>query len=281
MLSFCDGRSLAKINGGRFNGEIVHVDTGDNKQSCCRKCSPLCIKKKCCRKCNLCKCELEGLGKSLKIEDGKFTQAIDENERQVFYIVGESGSGKTTYASAIVDDYLQVFPNKEFFLFSRKSEDPNIDWIAQRYPGRMNRVLIDQTLVDEPIDINEELFGGGLVMFDDVTTIQNDKIKKAIIKLMEDVLEIGRQNKIYVIINNHLVNPNEKQFGRTIMNEMKSLTFFLGSGNNYQISYALKNYFGMSKKEIETILNHKNSRFVTIFKNYPRVILTEHECFIP
>lgn len=280
MLNYDKGNAIAEIVGGKDDGEIIYLDTGE-KKACCLKCSQKCLLKKCCRKCKLCKCVLEEPNNCLEILDGKFQQVIDDTKRQVFYIVGESGSGKTTYAAKLVQDYLEVFPDKEFFLFSRKPSDVNIDWIKQKYPNRVQRVTIDQSLVDDPVDIIQELDDGAIILFDDVSTIQNDKIKNAVFKLVNDALEIGRDRKIYVIVTNHLPNPNEKSFGRTILNEMQSLTFFPQGGNTYQITYTLKKYFGYPQKKIDSILSLPNTRFITIIKGYPQIVLTEHMCCVP
>ena len=56
---------------------------------------------------------------------------------------------------------------------------------------RVQQVKIDETILEHPINIETELRGGSILLFDDCNTIQNDKVKKQIDKLMGDIMEIG------------------------------------------------------------------------------------------
>ena len=45
-------------------------------------------------------------------------------------------------------------------------------------------IMIDESLIEEPIDITNEIKEGGcLMIFDDCNTIQNDKLKKEVEKI--------------------------------------------------------------------------------------------------
>jgi len=274
MLSFSKGRPLAKIIGGQMNGKFICINSGETDK-CCEKCSDRCRKRKCCRNCNLC-CQEDSdddIGDSIEI-DGKLEPVPNIEGREAPYIAGPSGSGKSTYAGKYIQYYKKLFPNNQIYVFSRKPSDPAIDHL---YP---NRIMIDESLVTEPIDILSELADGALVLFDDCDTIQNDKVKKAVSKIKNDILETGRAAEIYIVTTSHLVNPNERKDSRTILNECHSLTIFPKSGSAYQIKYALKNYFGLSKNQIDEILSLP-SRWVTIFKSYPQCVLYEKGCYIP
>jgi len=274
MLSFSKGRPLAKISRGKYNGEILYLDSGDEtfKCECCKKCNERCKKKPCCKGCGMYE---EDLGKYFAIDDGKLIPLPKIDERSVDYIAGPSGSGKTTYASTLATAFKRIYPEKDFFIFSRTDcrNDPAFSKI------KPIQITINESLFENPIDITKELNQGCLVLFDDCNTIQDDKQKKAIDKLMADIMEVGRKLKIWIIITNHLVIPNEKKIARTIMNEMQSLTVFPKSGSSQQIKYCLKQYYGLSNKQIEGILNLP-SRWVTILKNYPMCVLCEKGAFI-
>lgn len=207
--------------------------------------------------------------------DEKIEPLLNMEERSVAYIAGPSGSGKTTFALKLIKRFLKVYPDKPFYLFSRTDykRDP-------AYKGMtVNQIMIDDSLIDEPIDVEKELSGGSIILFDDCNTIQNDKIKKQIDKLMADIMEVGRKLGIWIIITNHLVIPNEKKIARTIMNEMQSLTVFPKSGAAQQIRYALKTYYGINNKQIDDILALR-SRWIMINKNYPMNVIYEHGVFI-
>lgn len=265
MFSLKKGRALAKISGGKYNGEILYLNTEDNTCcKCCKKCSDYCKNKPCCKKCNL----DQNFGDTFIINDGKFLPIPKLEDRGVDYIAGPSGSGKSTYAANLALAYKMVNPKNDFFIFSRGAAktDPAF--------SKLNpiQIPINESIVDHPIDITKELTKGCLILFDDCNTIQDDKQKKAIDKLMADIMEIGRKLDINIIITNHLVIPNEKKIARTIMNEMQSLTVFPKSGSTHQIKYCLKQYYGLNNKQITDILEIP-SRWITIIKNYPMCIL--------
>lgn len=290
MLNFNKGRPLAKISGGKYNGEILYIDTEDeDKEYCggcnCKKCSEKCYKKPCCKKCKMYSEESESSeyesndcffdGKYFEILNGKLLPIPNVNERSVDFIAGPSGSGKSTYAANLAKTFKKIHPEKDFFVFSRtdSKKDPAFKGL------RPIQVTIDESIVENPIDITKELTGGCLILFDDCNTISDDKQKKAINHLMDDIMEVGRKLNIWIIITNHLVIPNEKKVARTIMNEMQSLTVFPKSGSAQQIRYALKQYYGLNNLQIEQILNIP-SRWITIFKSYPQCVLHEKGAYI-
>lgn len=272
MLSLSKGRPIARIVGGGLDGELLYVDSGDHK--CCNKCSKKCSKRKCCGGCLLC-CDDDDddIGQSMELIDGKLEPIPNPDQREVPAICGPSGSGKSTYSSIYVENFKNIFPEKEFYLFSRGDSDPVLDRL---HP---NRILIDDSLIKDPIDITKELTGGVIIVFDDVTTIRDNKVKKEIEKLMMDIMEVGRKLDIYIVVTNHLVIPSDKNFARTFMNELTSLTVFPKSGSSQQIRYALKNYFGLNNNQINEILELP-SRWVTIFKNYPMCVMYELGAYI-
>ena len=165
--------------------------------------------------------------------------------------------------------YKKLFPQNPLIIFSRKDNDLVLDRLKPL------RVIIDESLVSNPIDIIKELPNGGCILFDDCTTFQDDKIKKQVAKIMNDILEVGRANNIYCIVTNHLINPNEKKDGRTIWNEAHTITMFPKSGNRRGMEYALKNYCGFDNKLVNKILSLP-SRWVMVAKQYPQYVLHEH-----
>jgi len=206
--------------------------------------------------------------------EGKFEARLNPYERNVVYIAGPSGSGKSTFASNLIRAYLNSF-DKPLYIFSRTDckNDPAFKGL------KFMQIPINEQLLEEPIDITQELTGGSIVLFDDCNTIQNDKLRVIVEKIMNDILEVGRKLDITILITSHLVIPNSKKFARTIMNELQSLTVFPKSGSAQQIRYTLKTYFGLSNRQIDSILEIK-SRWITISKTYPMYVLSERLVYI-
>lgn len=246
MFSFKDGRPLAKIEGGKYDGKILFIDTNEKSKS----------------KIN-----------NITLTDGKLIPLPNIDTRDVVHIGGPSGSGKSTYAANYMKNYKKIFPENEIYVFSRLDSDEVIDKLDPA------RIPIDESLIDDPIDIQTEMSNGALVLFDDIDTIKDDKIRHAVNQLKNDILETGRHMNIYCVNTSHLINPNDKKDARTIMNELTSLTFFPKAGNSHAIKYALKTYFGIDEKIIKLILQLP-SRWVTVYRTYPQTVLYEKGAFI-
>ena len=227
MLSLVSGKPIAYIKGGPLNKKFIYIKNEDDTED-----------------------SDDIKDKGMRIKHGTFTPVLKQHERTVAYIAGPSGSGKTTAAISLIRDYLNKYPDELFFLFSRTDykNDPAFKGLHPK------QVTIDESLIQDPIDVTEELEGGSIILFDDCNTIQNDKLKHIVDKLMADIMEVGRKLDATIIITNHLVIPNEKKIARTIMNELQTLTVFPKSGSSQQIRYALKNYFGLNNKQVDEIV---------------------------
>jgi hypothetical protein len=247
MLNTTTGKPIAIIDGGDNNGKLICID--ENQE--------------------------DGYEDIELVPNSKLRPLMNMIDRGVYYIAGCAGSGKSTYAISLIKDYLKMYPETEFYIFSRTNaqEDPAFAGV------KINQIKIDESLLNNPIDIEKELGPRSILFFDDCNTIQNDKLKKYVESLMSDIMEVGRKLKINIVITNHLVIPNEKKFSRTVLNELQSMTIFPRSGASQQISYALKTYFGLSKKQINRILNLP-SRYVTILKHYPMTVLYQGGVYI-
>jgi hypothetical protein len=253
MLTLCGhGKPIAIVHGGEFDAEIISIVTN-----------------------------LEDFDdyddEFFDIEDeGILVPLQDMDTRQVTYIAGPAGSGKSTYAAGQMVKYRKAFPKNQIYIFSRLDSDPSLDVKLNPKPIRMP---IDNKLITHPIDITKQLKEGCLVVFDDIDTVIDNKLQKAIVKLQNDILEIGRHHNVYIICCSHLINGNDKKFSRTMMNEAHTLTIFPKSGSTYQIKYCLKNYFGLNNDQIDDILNLP-SRWVTLLKGYPQCCIYEKGAYI-
>jgi len=207
--------------------------------------------------------------------DGQIFPILNPNEREVSYIAAPAGAGKSFLAGTLASGWMDMHRGKDAYIVSRTDYklDPSLKHL------RLKQIPIGDHLVERPIDITKEVHDDTLVIFDDVTTIHDDKLRKAVEKMICDILEIGRKLRIWIILTSHLIIPNEKKFARTVLNEMQSLYVFPRAGSKQQISYVLKQYYGISKSQIELILNIK-SRWVKVQKTAPQYVMSTDEAFI-
>lgn len=243
------GRPLVKIEGGKLNNKIVSVNTDND------------LKKK-----------IKYPFNSLNIEEEAKFQHIPNKKanREVLYCAGPSGSGKSTYTKNYIKQLLKNNKKLDVFLFSPFKEDPSLDDIKPQ------RIKIDESLVDNPI--KPEDLANSVVIFDDIDSIKNKEIRKAIYELLNQCLEIGRHFDIHVIQTNHILCANNDT--KRILNEAHHITFFPHSGSISTLGRLCEAYGGIDKEQLKKI-RKTESRWATIHKNYPTVISTEHHVWHP
>lgn len=212
------------------------------------------------------------------LEEGHFIPIPSEKQRECILVAGMSGSGKTTWAAEYAKTYKALFPNRDLLIFSRCNvkNDPAFKGI------NITQVEINEEILKNPVpfDIEKELKNPCLIIFDDITTIQNAKLKKVVEKLVSDCLEVGRKKNIHVIFCNHLLIDNDKGLARTVLHEIDKLVVFPQSGNPQQIKYVLQKYFEFTDKQCKKIMK-TTSRWLCVSKQNSKLILTEYECYIP
>lgn len=240
-------RCIAKIEGGKYDGQKIYLYDFDKRPK-------------------------NGFTKIVIPDRGYILPVPNINAREICYVAGPSGSGKSTWASKYIDLYLRMFPECEFLLFSRLAEDKVLDKLDP------TRIELEE-LLEEPISIHDNLEDGDIILFDDTDTIQDGAIKKIVSAIKNDVLETGRHKNIMCVITSHLINGNDRKDTRTILNECHNMTIFPRAGGAYGIRYALKNYWGMPKKQIEEIVELP-SRWVTVSKIAPQYVLHEKGAYI-
>lgn len=201
--------------------------------------------------------------------DGYIQHMPKMEGRECLYVAGPSGSGKSTYIANYARMYQLMFPGREIYLFSRLPKDAVIDQL------RPIRVVMDSSLIDNPIEPEE--LANSLVIFDDTDTIPDDKIKNAVLKLKNDLLEIGRHENISVAISSHKICDRNQT--KTALNEAHTVTIFPQGGGAKDIVYLLQEYFGMPKRDVNAILRLP-SRWVTLFKNYPQAVMYNRGAYV-
>jgi len=242
------GRFLAKVEGGSYHNKIVSVtSTLDEKDEYAKPFT------------------------QLELPNGVFQQIPDpETERQILYITGASGSGKSTYTASYIKQYKKMFPKNEVYCFSALQDDESLDVVNPK------RIIVDETIYTSPIEVSE--FANSCVVLDDIDVISDKKIREGVYSIMNQILEVGRHFKITCIITNHLATAGKDT--RRVLNECHSVTYFPFSGSNVGTKRLLEDYLGLDKHTIGRIKKCK-SRWATIFKNYPNVVMCDKEIWLP
>ena len=236
-------KPLCKINGSKYNGQVIYIDPNINEMDSASN------------------------FKHLRIPNTATFQMIPDSshERDVYYVCGPSGSGKSYFVREYCKQYKKKFKDNEVYVFSNLKEDPTLDVI------KLKRFKLDSSLYEDPLPV--ENLKGSCVIFDDTDCISDKKIKNAVVDLLNQCLEVGRHYKITVLITFHL--PSDRHTTRKMLNECHYFVYFPHSCGN-KIRYVLSNYLDIDEKQMK-YFKRLNSRFICIRKNFPLAYVSEHE----
>jgi hypothetical protein len=204
--------------------------------------------------------------------DSTIQQIPDKNsERSVLYITGQSGSGKSFYTKNYIVEYHKMYPKNELYIFSSLADYPTLDKL--KYTKRIK--IKEQPFLEAEIGAID--FAKSLCIFDDCDVISNKIIKLKVYKLLNEMLEIGRHHNVSVIFTSH--NATMGLDTKRILNECHSITLFPKNLGGKTSKYLLDGYIGMDKDQIKK-LKKVNSRWVTILKTYPQMVISEKEAYV-
>jgi hypothetical protein len=197
-----------------------------------------------------------------------FQQITSNKERDILYITGASGSGKSYYSAEYIKQYIKKHPKNEVMLFSSVGDDAVLDKIK-----KVKRFKIhDGDFVGEQFSIAD--FKDSLLIFDDVDCISSKPILKKVYEILDKALTTGRHTGTSVIYTTHTACNGKAT--KLILTESHSVTFFISGMGGKSSRYLLDSYLGLDKKQIERFKNIK-SRWTTIMKTYPQLVLTQRK----
>lgn len=186
------------------------------------------------------------------------------------YIAGPSDSGKSYYTRKYIEQMKKVYPKRDVFLLSDVEVDPEIDKI------KPIRIPLNEDYLEDN-KISPDTLANSIVIFDDIDSISDKKVKEKVDKLKDSLLKRGRHEDISVIITNHQLTDYKRT--REILNESNLITFFPKSGSSNGIKYMLKTYVGMDTKQIKRVFELP-STWVTVYKRYPMYLMHEKGLYL-
>lgn len=196
---------------------------------------------------------------------------MPEGKRMVAYIAGASGSGKSYIAKGLAEKYKKQFPDHSIYLVSKLGDDSTLDSMKIGKPIRLNI----QKLVEEPPKDLEPL-RDCLILFDDYDSFDG-KEAKVIQQLIDDIATMGRHTNTSMLCMTHYLTNYKKT--RLMLTEATHFVLYPQSTGNHALSYLLKQHLGMDNKEVQQ-LRKSGSRWVCVYKNFPRWVVTEREAYL-
>ena len=210
--------------------------------------------------------------KELKLKPHQRFQQIPNFsvERTILYITAPSGQGKSYYTKQYADEYKRIFPKRDVYLFSSLGDDGSIDKIKN-----LKRIKLTREFLSE--DITAKDFQDSLVIFDDTDCITDKYVKVKVNGILNSLLETERHFNSSVVYTSHAAcNGNDT---KKILNECHSITLFCNGLGGRSLKYLLDQYLGLDKEQIKRI-KKLDSRWVTIMKSYPMIVLSEKEAYV-
>lgn len=204
--------------------------------------------------------------------DGLMQQLPRKNENNDIilrhYLAAPSESGKSYYIANLLKEYKQLKPDCKIYLFSDTKEDEILDKLG------LIRIALDNDLAENPIEAvelaNDPPEDGSIVIMDDIDSIIDKKISKAVKSLRDQLLQKGRHHKISTICTNHKLA--DRQNTAIPINESNFITLFPKATAPSHFRYILQTYCGFSNNEVQMAYNLPG-RWITISKQFPQYIL--------
>lgn len=139
------------------------------------------------------------------------------------------------------------------------------------------RIQVDEQFVADPIAVNE--LANSLVIFDDIDHIPEEGgLRAACYKLRDQILEIGRHQRIYMCITSHELFGGKKKTS-VMKREATCIVMFPAAGMNAQYTQYLKAEHMLTPKQIKDMLSIK-SHWVALYGHAPKAVLSERKAYI-
>jgi hypothetical protein len=300
-LNYESGLPIAKVNGGDFAGNVLHLDSGDSKKPKHKKLSlPKHYKLPARKEAEImgflndahsrgippehlqATPEMKELYTELVSNSESSTEVNlppnstfsllptnDKKARDVFYICGPSGSGKSYVAKGIAEEYHKLWPDRDIYLVSKLTEDSTLDKL--KYIIRID----PEKLVANPIT-DLKVLNESLIIFDDIENFDK-ATDKVIQNLVNQVASTGRHNLCSMCYITHLLSDYKRT--RLVLMEATQYVLYPLSTGSHAFNYMMKTYLGMDSKEANA-LRKTGSRWISIRKHFPQVLITEHSAKI-
>lgn len=187
-----------------------------------------------------------------------------DDSRTAMYVTGPAGVGKSYFIAQYLRVWQKTNKDATVYLFSAKDDDKNFKNIKNLEP-----IELTSDLIGENLDAKD--FKNSMVIFDDVDCIGDEKLKKAVYKIVRSCFELGRSYGTSIILTQHApVCGNETKFA--LLNS-KMIVFFPRHLKGRHQEYLLDKQLGMNKKEISQL--PMTDRWLCYYKTIPNVVCSE------
>lgn len=176
-------------------------------------------------------------------------------------ISGTTLCGKSYFTSMIIRSYKKQFKDNDVIIFSNLDEDPILD----RY--KPTRIELSEDLIEDPIELEE--LANSLVIFDDIDSLTNKSIRKAVHELRDQIFATGRHHQIASITTSQLLLKGKESVGSL---ENTNLVVLFPVASRGQVYSYFKDKMHFDKDLINKICKLR-TRWIVFHKACPMFIL--------
>lgn len=200
-------------------------------------------------------------------DDGCFEllPSPDPKRREVWYVAGQSGSGKSYIAKGLASFYHKLFPDRGIYLVSKLEKDETLD--ALKFLKRLNI----QSFIDDYPSLEE--FTDCMVIFDDYDTLTGEA-DKVVSKIIDDLAIQGRHTCTTMLCLSHYLTNYKKT--RLLLNEATHIVVYPLSTSYHALRYLLKSYVGVDEEDLK---RHRKlgSRWLCYVKGFPQYCIAQKD----
>lgn len=198
----------------------------------------------------------------IDFDEGEMIVLPTQKRADRIFLSGTTGAGKSTSIAKYLNEYKKIRPSQKIILFSDAPQDTILDAYEPI------RIKLNKALVENPIHTSE--LANTLCIFDDIDSISDKSIKKAVLTLYDSILKKGSsKDNIQLIVTSHQMNDYGAT--RNILLNSNYIVFYPRAPMGVAMGLAK---YGLSKPQISFLLSLP-SRAVWLHTNYPFIVTTD------
>jgi len=230
-------------------------------------------------------------GRDVELDGYDKFEVLPTLTHRCVYVTGPQGSGKSFWTAMYARNWKEQNPRPpkpadmsdedyawwspgQVFLFSQVEVDESLDSVG------ICRVVIDDGLIKNPFKPSD--LHHCLVIFDDIDSIRDPKLRKVVQELCDHQLEDGRKRFVHVVRTSHKC----RNWGssRSPLQESDWVVFFLNKGAPRNIRNYLKEYLSWGDDVISSVVGNQQkgipplpSRWVAVSIHAPFIYCSEQK----
>ena len=221
----------------------------------------------------------------------------DEVNQISFFVSGCSGSGKSHFVGELIGRLQRESPyysSEETKAEKKEREKKQKETGKDIEPDKFPVYIVSGQPIDTDdmafkknikeyikIDINHPEFLSlswtdfkhSIVIFDDITAIEDDAIQKHILKIQKSILQNARKSEIISVNIGHTLQDYLKT--KYIIDESVYITIYPQSDIDACRNF-LSNKLGFVREKVEKLLD-LDTRALTLYRHYPQMYFSDYE----